>query len=236
MTIKLLTRECCNTLLSNWDKTEKNNLYLGTNFPKHLLNFIEEDQGIDLECSLELHLDKSDYENSRAVFEALKKIDLTQASDRRLWVSMTHFYFFEYCLKRWGINKKTTAESIKRRFHFIGAGLESRTRNAISRLWWAARLTYDESLEDPYKYTKILWDKQDYFTGLLERRLGTYRNVLRVMLELVEEFPKISEADRRRILAGLNAYGGVSSLSSMENESLKKVIIRIIEYANIKLE
>lgn len=46
---------------------------------------------------------------------------------------------------RWGIDQKCTVSAVKDHFFFgQKAGRRSLTRNALSRLWWIGRLTYDE--------------------------------------------------------------------------------------------
>ena len=45
-------------------------------------------------------------------------------------------------------------------------------RNAVSRLWWIGRLTYDKSREDSYELTAVLCESADFITGFLERNIS----------------------------------------------------------------
>ena len=79
--------------------------------------------------------------------------------------------------------KKDTLSRIKNRWLFDQSDRNSFARNAISRLWWSAHLTYkpweiEKSLEifkdqDPYKYTKILTSSSQLIQDVLDRKWGS---------------------------------------------------------------
>ena len=125
---------------------------------------------------------KDDAENAIRIYEYLGRLTRTQASDQRLWTTLCHSSFWQYCQNRWP-NAHTQNYIIEHWFATTGAGLGALRRNAISRLWWAAHLTlapweYDSGLNifkspDRTKYTRILLSQQQIFQDVLERKFGS---------------------------------------------------------------
>ena len=233
--IKILTSDCCDHLLGFTKDNFLRRYYNTKEFDFGALNFLNLPTKYRLDDTLDLNVD-NDCDSSIQIFEALNNLDRVQANDRRLWVAMTHTKFFKYTVNRWNIDKTTTDRTIIDRFHFEGSGLATRMRNSISRLWWAAKLTHDESLENPYKLTRILWSKQDLFTGIFERSYGTYENVVKSIVVIYDSNPHLTEGELRMLHTGLNAVGGVKLLALLSMEDVSKELKRIADYNNIKLE
>ncbi|WP_128543211.1 DUF6339 family protein [Larkinella soli] len=229
--MKILTNACCDSLLLIASDMRENNLYSGTSFEGEF-NFLNEELPINEPSDVQLILNNSasaDFENSKKIFEHFKRLNRAQASDRRIWVTLTHKYFFEYTKNRWEINQNTTPRTLVERFHFEGFGLATRMRNSISRLWWAAKITYDENRDDNYELTKLLWTKQDLYQGLVERSFGTYDCVVKGFLEFYSRNPSLNEGQIRRLFTGLNAVGGVKPLAF----HTKDEIIDILESISV---
>ena len=113
---------------------------------------------------------KDDAENAILIHGWLKGLSRAEANDPRLWVTLTHREFFHYVRKRWSITRETSANSILSRFFFSGSGIQARTRNAISRLWWLAELSHEPGVEeDPYGLLKLTMRLQDMQLNLYER-------------------------------------------------------------------
>lgn len=160
--------------------------------------------------------ERSDFENAKKVYECFSFSPL-EANDPRIWVRLSHDQCHEYVVKRWG-KKDSSVGQIQDRFFFNGKSLATRVRNGIARLWWIAHLTVDESSEDKWRYTKIIFDSQDIITSLLERRLGCYREVRLGFLEFYEKnkifFSGPAKSKRiQQTLKDLNNNGGVELLS-----------------------
>lgn len=226
MEIKLITQQSCNELLDlrNGDLGFAPYRTLDLTFDS--LDFITASSGIYILRDLILDPNvKSDGQNSIHLHKAMTGIRPSEAADKRLWVSLTHDRFREYTYLRWVKNRTITEGTIRKRFHFEGNGMETRMRNAISRLWWAAEMTYDsDNSEDHYHLTRTLWSNQDLFAGLTERSLGIYPAIMRSILEIVAQHPSMNEAARRRWLAAINAAGGVKSLPSLELDEARQLV------------
>ena len=174
---------------------------------------------------------KEDILNSIKVYEALD-INLTTASDPRLWVCLTHTIFKEYMAKRWpleNLDDSKMASRIKDRYHLRNLSLNNLSRNGISRLWWIAYLTKDENRKDKYELTRILASRQDLIAGLLERYLGSNKNIRMSILQFLlenEEF-LINEDKRRDLIKKVNLVGGVKNMPLLMEREIKTEIEQI---------
>lgn len=235
--IKLLTSTCCDRLLLFQTDSKKRKFYDLDIFPKDQL----EELNMPSKCFIDDQLvlspeSKDDINSSISIFSELKDLDRVEANDRRLWVALTHGQFYEYTKERWVKQEKYSNEAILRRFHFEGASLEARMRNSISRLWWTAKITYEEGREDPFELTKLLWGKQDLMQNLVERSYGTYDNVIKGFLEIFKTNSQLNDDELRSLYTGLNAIGGVKLLPLLSIDDVKNEIERVANYKNIKLQ
>lgn len=232
--IKYLSRECCQNLLSSLGELNQIKKYK-RGFELEEFDFIDGISPANINSQIVLDPSpKADFENSKLVFEELKNLDLVQANDQRLWVTLTHITFFDYTFSRWDENKEWSKRKIQDRFHFLGGKIDTRVRNALSRLWWAARITYDETREDPYELTKLLWETQDIFQGLLERKYGAYPQVVKGFLEFYRRNKQLKQNEIRTIFSGLNSIGGVKHLPLLDSKDIMLEIANISNFRNIK--
>ena len=100
---------------------------------------------------------------------------------------------------------------------------KSLLRNQLSRLWWIVYTTYDETLADPYEYTKFFLEKSDLQVGLMERTFSRNSNltkgVIRAIKKYSEDFKKKpSREDLRVLLKELNGLGGVRVLDLLDED------------------
>jgi len=234
--IKLLTNNCCDNLLQFQSEPLIRKRYNLEEYPKDVLEEMKFPTKIGIDGDLQLSTKpENDVDSSIAIFRELKNLDRVQANDRRLWVALTHGRFYKYTKERWGYTEDYSNDAILRRFHFEGASLEARMRNSISRLWWAARITYDEDRDDPFELTRVLWSKQQIQQALVERSYGTYENVVKGFLEVFLENPSLADSEIKFLARGLNAIGGVKVLSFLSIDEVKKEIGLIAKYKHIKL-
>ena len=187
--------------------------------------------GVDEESCPDLVQDsnsKDDFENSKKIFNWLNELSASDANDPRLWTTLTHVKFENYVKKRWAIDKKTTNKTIKNRYFYVGASMQARLRNALSRLWWIPRLTVREDLPDKYLYTKIVWSSQDVMQNLFERTLGTYPSVRFAILRFYSERKKrYSEKEFRVFFKEINALGAIKPLGLLSEDEVYKYILDI---------
>ncbi|HVZ97800.1 MAG TPA: DUF6339 family protein [Chitinophagaceae bacterium] len=185
--------------------------------------------GIFISEDFTLDADKSDFENSKALYEELKTLNETQASDERLWVYLTHVTFWKYMRKRWSMEKSSEGKEIGRlkdRYFLRTPNIETLTRNGIARLWWYAHLTYDTAKTNPYELTEVLLKRADLSVGITERALGSNKNIRTALLEFLKDNPTIAsnEDKTREVYKTLNLVGGVRNLPFLEITELRQIL------------
>jgi hypothetical protein len=187
----------------------------------------------------------SDSKNVRIVYGALKGLTLTQATDSRIWVYLTHVQFWNYMRKRWPLEKqlarpkwedRNTWNYIVERY-LLKPSNRLLLRNGISRLWWAGHATYDETRDDPFELTDVLLSKQDIALQLLDRnpsRNGTFSRAFLTVVQQEEEDGVLSElSDTRKVLRRLvndtTLLAGVKAIDLLDFSELVVILTRMLK-------
>lgn len=167
--------------------------------------------------------------NARRVYENLKFLSDSQASDERLWAGLTLGPFWKYVQYRWDVVKKPTPANIEQHFFFGYGARRSLTRNAISRLWWIGRLTYDDTRTDPYELTKLVCENSDYIMHILERNTSNNPLIIRAFLGAVldarNEGLTINTDTVGELAKYLNLLGGIYILDCLPAERIHRKIL-----------
>lgn len=177
-----------------------------------------------------------DIKNAVYMYEQYKNIPIELASEEGFWVYLSHTEFFEYMQKRWPVKMKDeeiNLPTIEKRY-FLRNGFYN---NGLSRLWWAAHLTYNAGVSDPYKYTKIAMKEQERMVLLLQspnlvRNKTALFAVLDVLNDLdtkkessqIEKIKKEREMLLRPLVKFINAIGGVTVWDLLNHDEAKSKI------------
>lgn len=129
---------------------------------------------------------------------------------------------------------RCTIENVKQHFFFGFGPRRSLTRNAISRLWWIGRLTYDENLPDPYELTQFVCENSNYIMHILERNTSNNPRIVRPFIRAMIKARSEGYLVNTRIVATasqyLNYLGGTYILDCLPEEVIltktKEHIIR----------
>lgn len=190
-----------------------------------------------------------DLDNSIKVYEALKDLPLSLASDERLWAYLTHTVYWDYMCQRWPIQdaEGDALEFIKIRYFFSSKG-KTFYRNGLSRLWWYAYLTYDSSKEDPYYYTKMMLLNQDIAGQLIENtNLSRNKIALNAVLKALQDFYKLEEKEEiekvknkrntiiRPLMKHINVVGGVTVWDVFTEEEAYNKVWKFIESKIVRI-
>ena len=116
-----------------------------------------------------------------------------------------------------------------------GKTKQTRLRNAISRLWWGAQLTFDPAKEgdEQYHLTVQYWKLQDAVQGLMERNFGLYHHLRREFLELLALNPQLTGAQIRTWLKAINAAGTVTLLPMLDSKEVAQMLKKLGESTGI---
>lgn len=182
--------------------------------------------GITIPLDFKLDPNKDEFSNSKTLYENLK-LNPIQASDPRIWTTLSHTICFEYLKKRWELNlsKEKNISRVKSRYFLQSTSLEKLSRNGLARLWWYSHLTHDESRKDSYELTKIMLKKQDLTVGITERAIGACKNIRLTVLEFLKDNREIynSEDMIRLFLRRINLVLGTRNLTMLKRQELIKI-------------
>ena len=227
--IKVYTTSFINQLIQRLKNKDVIDLYIKGQ-PPISSNNDTKDTLLEIEQFPKLSIDNSDAENAQILYESLIGIDLTLASDQRLWAWLANAPFAEYMSKRWPVEKQPEnkqGEFISRHWFIDTQASTSYVRHGIAMLWWGAYVTYDSIKKDPFELTRELFSMQDY-TRILFGTLGRNNNFTHAVLEFVIENPELfksyKEAKVRFLMRKLNYLGGYKILPSLEVNEIKKLL------------
>lgn len=178
----------------------------------------------------------TDFENVKRVYGALKFLSDSNASEERLWAAMCLGPGYQYVQYRWPVK---TSENVLQHFYYGYGGRRSLTRNAIARLWWIGRLTYDKDRKDPYELTRFVCSAADYIMHFIERNTSNNLHVLRPVIEAILEAREkgydVNTDDAGTLSKYLNILGGMYILDAMPEEWIKnKIVNKITEIVKIQ--
>ena len=187
---------------------------------------IEVDE-IELQCGADASLDA---ENAIRLHRALRgKLNAVQATDRRLWIALAHTSFYSYMVSRWPVenrlNDKGTNGTVTDRY-FMSRGF---FRNGISRLYWIAEMTVDDTLDDPYEYTRYFIGNQDLINQVDGQAYCRNREILISCLKRLKASEPLSESQRRLFFQSLCKRGGVTVLDALSTENMAELCEKVLD-------
>lgn len=166
-------------------------------------------------------------ELARAVYAWVGEMNPTQASDHRLWTYLSCVAFRDFTEKRWPLKASGLQNRLKDRWVMEAASRNALVRNAISRMWWAAHLTHDPSMQrslsakksDPFAYLDVLMRKEDVFLGIMDRDVAGCSDVLFALLDHLESQGSVASEDyARALLREVVLVSGYADLPSLTYE------------------
>ena len=173
-------------------------------------------------------------ENVRRVYGNLRTLSDVDAADERLWAGLCLGVFWSYVKYRRDIDRKCTVQAIRQSFFFGKNPRRSLLRNALSRLSWIGRLTYDETRRDPWELTRFICEEQKYITYVLERNLSHNPAIIRPFLDAIIAAQAEGLPVDTRLVGALSKYlnllGGTYILDCMPEERIyEKTLARARE-------
>lgn len=181
----------------------------------------------------------TEFENVKEVYYKMKSLNDSNASEEKIWAGLCLSDGYHYTQYRWK-SQLDNVEGIKSHFFFNAGNRRAYTRNAMARLWWIGRLTYDEkNPSDPWHLTKFVCMNSDLIMHFLERTTSNNITILRPFLSAIIEAKDagmdINTTDAGNLEKQLDILGASYSLDFMSEQWIKektKVLIR--EYIDKK--
>ena len=157
-------------------------------------------------------------ENAKRIYSNLKFLSDSQASDERLWAGLCFGPFWKYVQHRW------ERDNVVQHFMFGYGARRSLTRNAISRLWWIGRLTYDETQTDPWILSRFVCENADNIMHILERNTSNNPKVIRPFLKAIidarDAGTEINTDTIGELSKYLNLLGGIYILDCLPEKTI----------------
>lgn len=228
MRIKYITEDGLNTIREN-----AKIVYQGLIVEGSYLSAILNDEGIIKNTPFEIEdfkLDMSqpadsapltDIENVKRVYNNMKLLSDSQASEERVWAAYTLDHFLEYMKYRWPARN---ANDMANRYLFNYSQQRSLFRNGVSRLWWIGRCTYDDTRSNPYELTEYICKNQDLIETFCGRNVFNNPNIINPVLSAFLDAEKngysVSRDVARETAKYMNLLAGTYILDFFENKEI----------------
>jgi hypothetical protein len=177
---------------------------------------------------------KNEFELAKILHEGLP-LSRVQASNNLFWVYLNLTHFFRYIKKKWVRLKEDEEElvetDIEKFFLSLEPSQNSLIKSPIAGLWWAIEITKDDSLQDPYHYSRIFLSSRN----LRDKTIGPYQFIgdKKILFAVLDFFDKNrdgefegkrigSEAIAQQLSKTLNQFGGLTLLSFLSQKELEK--------------
>lgn len=188
------------------------------------------DTVIEIDALSKLDVNLSKFENAKILYEALRDIDRTMASDQRLWAWLAHVPFMDYMAKRWPVvdqPKEKRAQYITQHWFVNTQTGRNYLRHGIASLWWGAHMTYDEKRDDPFELTREFFEFYRY-TNILDGSLGKSDSFMHVLLDFIlsnsEYFAQSKQEKVDALMRRLNFIGAYRILPALDEKSLRTIL------------
>lgn len=181
--------------------------------------------------------EKDDIENMKIIYDNLKGLTDSQASDERLWAGLSHTKFWNYMKKRWPLpNDPEKWEKHILQHYFFAHGARSTVLNGLARLWWYARLTYDETnIDNPYELTEYMAkDINGKAYMLFGSNFSRNREIQRIFLYTIKNYEEqrgliLSREEFGELRKKIVLWSGKLVIDIVDKETLKNKITKEIE-------
>ena len=177
-------------------------------------------------------------ENAKVVYQMLPNLAPANASDERLWVTLTWGAFFDYTSKRWkatGDDEDALITNYKN--HWFGGSTRAGWRDqSISRLWWVGYFANNSGLSVQDSLRVLYWNSE-----FLNSFLGHPRTVAStrirselmkiIFVDYIENEVAFNRDWMRRMMKELDFRGGAMEIDSLDDKELSDFIKEIMAAA-----
>ena len=217
-------------------------------YGKHYLNWEKEwfdqyfmEEGRVVESNIEMEIPKfnlaedyavSDPENTKIIYETLKGLTVSQATQEKLWAGLAHIQFRDFTYYR--LKKDIDNKNLKRvdtALFFRNGTKRSLFVHIIARLWWTGYMTYDDSNKDsPYWLTDFFTESDFsarctiFFSSNFTSNKNITKGILRALIKLKENGIPIKRDHFVQANKYLNIIGAVKILDLLEIDEVERLV------------
>jgi len=183
-----------------------------------------------------------DSENSTRMLKLLPNLTPANATDERLWATLSFGKFAHYLRERWP-HRSSEEGKIGQHIqnHWFANGVRGRMRdNGVSRLWWMGYIAGKVPGLSTQEVYEILFSNSDYRSSLLERNSSTnsvvvLSSILKVTHAAFAKGIKYDRQSFRGFMKEINLLGGRKNLAGMQREKLIEVLTPIYMQCYVKV-
>lgn len=169
---------------------------------------------------------EGDFENAKILFTALKNLNETQATDERLWAGLAFGQCYDYLIHRWGLDNITR---LKYRWFYYTEYKRKLFYHGLSRLWWFAYMTYDESLSDPFELTEYAYRYPQIMKAMTYRNYSNSRKIRNIIIKTLKRFEEIGGIVNTRLIDEtykfVSLIGSASIIDAYDDEEMEFLLI-----------
>lgn len=250
MKLKFISDETLMDLRTNYDAYKEH--YYNKNHQWFDEYFKEDARIIESSVSFEmpaLNLDEdysvSDKENVKVIYEALKHLTVSQATQERLWSGLAHLQFRDFAFYRLENDLESGNDTrINTAMFFKNGNKRSLFVHILARLWWVGYMTYDEAnSENPYWLTDFFCEKDFsarsvvFFSSNFTSNPNITKGILKSIIKLRSRGISIKRDHFVQANKYLNVVGGAMILDMLTTDEVEYMIDKYLaKYYGIEVE
>nr|WP_232337103.1 DUF6339 family protein [Lysinibacillus timonensis] len=174
----------------------------------------------------------SDFENVKVIYEALRHLTVSQATQEKLWAGLSHVQMRDFVYYRLEneLNKKNDKRIFSAMFYKYNVK-RSIFIHIIARLWWVGYMTYDEeNTENPYWLTEFFCSADFsarstvFFSSNFTSNKAVTKGILKALITLRDEGVQIKREHFIESTKYLNISGGAMVLDLLNEDEVKEIV------------
>jgi hypothetical protein len=187
----------------------------------------------------------SDKENVKIIYDSLKHLTVSQATQERLWAGLAHLQLRDFSYYR--LKNELRDHNDKRintALFFKNGNKRSLFVHILARLWWVGYMTYDESnSSNPYWLTDFFCEKDFsarcvvFFSSNFTSNRNITKGILKSLVKLQQSENSIKREHFVQANKYLNVVGGAMILDMLTFDEVEQMVDKYLaKYYGLELQ
>jgi hypothetical protein len=187
----------------------------------------------------------SDKENVKIIYDSLKHLTVSQATQERLWAGLAHLQLRDFSYYR--LKNELQDHNDKRintALFFKNGNKRSLFVHILARLWWVGYMTYDESnSSNPYWLTDFFCEKDFsarcvvFFSSNFTSNRNITKGILKSLIKLQQSGISIKRDHFVQANKYLNVVGGAMILDMLSVDEVEQMVDKYLaKYYGLELQ